>query len=59
MKLIIESEQRDALLTYLVKRPFEEVAGAVQWLQQLPALPAAPPPSALAPMERPDFKDAP
>jgi hypothetical protein len=42
MDLIITTEQRDALLAYLVRRPFKEVAGAVAWLQQLP--PAPPPP---------------
>jgi hypothetical protein len=42
MNFLISAQQRDALLAYLVKRPFEEVAGAVAWLQQLPP---APPPS--------------
>lgn len=49
MNLIITAQQRDALLAYLVKRPFEEVATAVLWLERLPAawlerLPAAPSP---------------
>lgn len=42
MDLIITTEQRDALLAYLVKRPFEEVASAVVWLQQLPQAPPPP-----------------
>lgn len=59
MKLIIESEQRDALVAYLVKRPFEEVASAVTWLQQLPALPVAPPSGRTVNLQAHDFKDAP
>lgn len=35
--LIITAQQRDALLAYLMERPFKEVASAVMWLQQLPA----------------------
>jgi hypothetical protein len=42
--LLLPVEQRDALLAYLMKRPFEEVCNAVAWLQQLPQAPPAPAP---------------
>lgn len=41
MNYILTAQQRDALLAYLVRRPFEEVASAVMWLERLP--PAPPP----------------
>lgn len=41
MNLLITEQQRDALLAYLMERPYREVASAVLWLQQLP--PAPPP----------------
>ncbi len=36
---VITAEQRDAILAYLMDRPFREVANAVMWLQQLPPVP--------------------
>lgn len=59
MNLAISTQQRDALLAYLVKRPFEEVASAVMWLQQLPPVEVPMPRGEPAPMDTPDHKDAP
>lgn len=59
MNLVISTQQRDALVTYLVKRPFEEVANAVTWLQQLPPAEAPQPRGEPAPMETPDHRAAP
>lgn len=41
--LIITKQLRDALVTYLVNRPFREVADAVMALQQLPPVPVEKP----------------
>lgn len=38
---VITRAQRDALISYLVTKPFGEVAGAVQWLEKLPPAGAA------------------
>lgn len=38
---LITEAQRDSLLAYLVKRPFEEVEGGVTFLRALPEAPQA------------------